>query len=234
VVTLGGTDITLVDLSAFFGFGDCGEDAYRNIIVIRSQDEIAGFTVSDIVIEKKMLIRKSEWLLDKCRVIIGAVFSGRDRAIPIVNVPELFRLLKSGNRDVTKVKGRGFITRDFRAKNVLLVEDSIVTRKRERDMLSDRSLNVFEAANGKEALEYLGKQQFDVVITDIEMPVMNGLELITRIRANAGYANIPVIVVSSYGTYKDNLRDLGVRSFIDKNDFSSKLLVEALRNEKII
>jgi len=234
VIAIDGTDITLVDLSEFFGLGAIDEVQFQNVIIIRSQDEIAGFSVSDIVIEKKMLIRKSEWILDKCRVIIGAVLSGRERAIPIINVLELFRLLKSGHRDITKVKSRGYVKRDFRAKNVLLVEDSIVTRKRERDMLTERSLNVFEASNGKEALEYLDKQQFDAVITDIEMPVMNGLELITRIRSNAGFSNIPVIVVSSYSTYRENLRGLGVRSFVDKNEFSLQLLLEALMNEKII
>jgi two-component system chemotaxis sensor kinase CheA len=234
VIAIDGTDITLVDLAEFFGLGATDEAQYKNVIIIRSQDEIAGFSVSDIVIEKKMLIRKSEWILDKCKVIIGAVLSGRERAIPIVNVLELFRLLKSGHRDITKVKSRGYVKRDFRAKNVLLVEDSIVTRKRERDMLAEHSLNVFEVSNGKEALEYLDKQQFDAIITDIEMPVMNGLELITRIRSNAGFSNIPVIVVSSYSTYKENLRGLGVRSFVDKNEFSLKLLLEALRSEKII
>jgi CheY-like chemotaxis protein len=101
-------------------------------------------------------------------------------------------------------------------------------------MVSDRGLNVFEASNGKEALEYLDKQQFDVVITDIEMPVMNGLELVSRIRSNAGYSSVPVIVVSSYATYKEALRGLGVRSFVDKNEFSLQLLLEALRSEKII
>ncbi len=234
VITIEGTDITLVDLSEFFGLGETEDGNYKNIIIMRSQDEIAGFAVSEIVIEKKMLIRKSDWILDKCKVIIGAVLSGRERAIPIINVLELFRLLKSGHRDVTKVKARGYFKRDFRAKNVLLVEDSVVTRKRERDMLVDRSLNVFEASNGKEALEYLDKQQFDVVITDIEMPVMNGLELITRIRANASYASVPVIVVSSYSTYRENLRGLGVRSFVDKNEFSLQLLLEALKSEKIV
>ncbi len=234
VITIEGTDISLIDLSEFFGFGGMEEEPFRNVIVIRSQDEIAGFAVSEVVMEKKMLIRKSDWILDKCGVIIGAVLSGRERAIPIVNVLELFRMLKSGHRDVTKVKSRGYVKRDIRAKNVLLVEDSAVTRKRERDIVSDRGLNVFEASNGKEALEFLDRQQFDVVITDIEMPVMNGLELVGRIRSNAGYSNVPVIVVSSYGTYKEALRELGVRSFVDKNEFSLQLLLEALRSEKII
>ncbi|MBN2353278.1 MAG: response regulator [Spirochaetales bacterium] len=234
VITVEGEDIALIDLNSWLGFGEEPADANKNVIIVSSRDEISACVVRDIIYEKKMIIRKTDWLVRACPVVMGAVLSGRERAIPILNVPEIFNKLKETMRGVVRKKARAPGVRDFRQKNILLVEDSAVSRTRQRDILEGQSFNVFEAAHGKDALALLEKQSFDVVITDIEMPVMNGPELIRRIRATEGLERLPVIVMSSYNDNLASLKDLGINTFVDKTKFSVKRLIEALAGEGII
>jgi two-component system chemotaxis sensor kinase CheA len=181
-----------------------------------------------------MIIRKTDWLVRVCPVVLGAVLSGRERAIPILNVPELFKKLKETTEGVVRKKAKERGAKDFRSKNILLVEDSSVSRTRQRDILEGQNLNVFEAAHGRDALALIDKQQFDAVITDIEMPVMNGPEFIRRLRTIAGLERLPIIVMSSYNDSLENIRELGVKTFVDKTKFTAKRLLEALAVENII
>jgi len=234
VITVDGEDIALIDLNAWLGLGEELTDANKNIVIVSSRDEISACVVRDIIYEKKMIIRKTEWLVRTCPVVMGAVLSGRERAIPILNVPEIFNKLKETTRGVVRKKARAPGAKDFRQKNILLVEDSAVSRTRQRDILEGQHFNVFEAAHGKDALALLEKQSFDVVITDIEMPVMNGPELIRRIRETEGLERLPVIVMSSYSDNLESLKDSGISTFVDKTTFSVKRLLEALAIEGII
>jgi two-component system chemotaxis sensor kinase CheA len=231
-ITVEGADITLVDLGAFFGFSEEEDAGNKNVIIVRHKDELAGFVVQEVIYEKKMIIRKLDWINRACGVIIGAVLSGRERAIPVLNIPELFKKLKETTDVVVKVKSRR-AAKDFRFKNVLLVEDSTVSRTRQREILEGRDLNVFEAANGKEALALLEKQAFDVVVTDLEMPVMNGPDFIRRLRASEAHSGLPVIVMSSYTDRLEELKALGVNTFVDKSKFTARQLIRALGMEGI-
>jgi two-component system chemotaxis sensor kinase CheA len=233
VIAVDEVDVSLVDLESFFGFGGGSDGKNKNVIVVRNRDEISGFVVRDVVYEKKMIIRKADWLVRLCPVVMGAVLSGRERAIPILNVPELFGRLKETREGVAKARAkRGGA--DFRLKNVLLVEDSAVSRTRQREIIEAQDLNVFEAANGKEALALLDRRAFDVVITDIEMPVMNGPEFIRRVRERPELSGLPIVVMSSYSDNLDAIRALGVSTFVDKGTFTARRLLEALALENMI
>jgi CheY-like chemotaxis protein len=117
----------------------------------------------------------------------------------------------------------------------LLVEDSIVTRDHEKNILLNQDLNVFEASNGKEAVKYLESgNKFDLVITDIEMPVMDGLDLIKFMKSMETFKHLPVMVVSSYKDHVKKLEDIGINLFINKSDFNQAAFIEALRKLNII
>jgi len=102
--------------------------------------------------------------------------------------------------------------------NVLLVEDSAMIRKYEKNILKILNLNVFEAANGKEALKILEEEEINLVITDIEMPEKNGIELVKDIRKNYQMDVLPILVVSGekdiYNAIK--ILKLGANDFIKK------------------
>ncbi len=104
-------------------------------------------------------------------------------------------------------------------KNVLIVEDSKAIRSLIRIALEEAG-DVFtvEAGNGFEALKMLPTRKFDLIITDINMPDINGLELIGFVKANEAYKDIPLIIVSTEKTEQDRKRGmaLGAAAYIVK------------------
>lgn len=95
--------------------------------------------------------------------------------------------------------------------NILIVEDSATMRSLLVSTLEDLEppVKIVEAASGFEALRFLPRDDFDLVLTDINMPDINGLELVSFIRNNQKYAEIPLVIVSTEGSERD--RDKGLR-----------------------
>jgi two-component system, chemotaxis family, chemotaxis protein CheY len=107
------------------------------------------------------------------------------------------------------------------AYNVLIVDDSQTMRKVILKALTISGFDLgdyFEAGNGSEALTALNSQWIDLILTDLNMPVMNGLELIQKIKENPAYHGIPVVLITTEGSEKrlQELFDLGVKEYIQK------------------
>jgi len=103
--------------------------------------------------------------------------------------------------------------------SVLVVEDSSAMRAFVRAVLEDEdAAQVLEANSGFEAIRLLPRNAFDLVVVDINMPDINGLELLSFIRKSEAHANTPVIVISTEASEKDRQRgrDLGANAFLKK------------------
>ena len=105
--------------------------------------------------------------------------------------------------------------------SVLVVDDSILMRtalKRTIEMSDLDMSDFYEAANGQEALDLLSSNTVDLIFTDLNMPVMDGIELTHRLKASKEYAGIPIIVISteSSKTQIDNLKAEGIDDFLHK------------------
>jgi len=119
-------------------------------------------------------------------------------------------------------------------KTILIVEDSSTTRALIRAVIDELGdFETAEAASGFEALKMLPQQEFDLIITDINMPDINGLELINFVRSNARYSHVPIIIVSTERSEEDKKRGmaLGATAYVSK-PFKSLELQEAI--QKII
>ena len=117
------------------------------------------------------------------------------------------------------------------AKNILIVEDSATTRALIRAVIEDLGdFNIVEAGSGFEALKLLPTQEFNLVITDVNMPDINGLELIHFIKSNPRYSHIPLIIVSTERSEEDKKRGiaLGAMSYITK-PFKAQELQEVVK-----
>jgi len=117
------------------------------------------------------------------------------------------------------------------AKNILIVEDSSTTRALIRAVIEDMGdFNIVEAGSGFEALKLLPTQEFNLVLTDINMPDINGLELIHFIKSNPRYSHIPLIIVSTERSEEDKKRGiaLGAMSYITK-PFKAQELQEVVK-----
>jgi two-component system chemotaxis response regulator CheY len=107
------------------------------------------------------------------------------------------------------------------AYNVLIVDDSQTMRKVILKSLTLSGFDMgdyFEAGNGEEALKVLNSQWVDLILTDLNMPVMNGMELIQKLKENPTFQGIPVVLITTEGSEKrlQELFDLGVKEYIQK------------------
>jgi two-component system chemotaxis response regulator CheY len=116
-------------------------------------------------------------------------------------------------------------------KSVLIVEDSATTRAMIRAVIEDmeEDFTALEASTGFEALKLLPQGSFDLIITDINMPDVNGLELIHFVKTNPNYQHIPMVIVTTERSSEDKERGLalGASAYITK-PFTSEQLQEVI------
>lgn len=116
-------------------------------------------------------------------------------------------------------------------KSILIVEDSGTTRAMIRAVIEDmgEDFNTLEAATGFEALKMLPQESFDLIITDINMPDVNGLELINFVRTNPNYNHVPIVIVTTEKSAEDKERGLalGASAYVTK-PFKAEELQEVI------
>src|SRR5262249_42868954 len=114
---------------------------------------------------------------------------------------------------------------------ILVVDDSITTRTLEKSVLESYGYNVRLAVDGSKALAHLRTEKVDLVMTDVQMPVMDGFELLHNIKKDPTLADIPVIIVSSLEEPEEKARGmgLGAEAYIVKRKFDQRDLLETLR-----
>jgi len=95
---------------------------------------------------------------------------------------------------------------------ILIVEDSATMRSLIASSLEDLGVpvKITEASSGFEALRFLPREEFDLVVTDINMPDINGLELVSFVKSNEKYSRIPLVIVSTEGSERDREKGLGL------------------------
>ena len=123
-----------------------------------------------------------------------------------------------------------FAAEDKVRTRILVVDDSITTRTLERNILEGHGYDVTVASDGQEAWDTVQRGRFDLVVTDIEMPRMSGLELTERIKANKALVDLPVIIVSSL-SQDDEVRlgmEVGADAYLTKGVFETRVLIDAV------
>jgi two-component system chemotaxis sensor kinase CheA len=125
----------------------------------------------------------------------------------------------------TAAQGDGAVRR-----SVLVVDDALVIRELQRGILERAGFDVRVATDGQHALTKLAQERSDLVVTDIEMPTMDGFALTEAIRAHPSLANTPVLIVSSRASDVDQQRgmDVGADGYIIKSAFDEASLVTAV------
>ncbi|NJL95920.1 MAG: response regulator, partial [Anaerolineae bacterium] len=117
------------------------------------------------------------------------------------------------------------------AARILVVDDSITTRTLERNILSGAGYRVVTANDGVEALALLETEKFDLIVSDIEMPRIDGFQLVEWVRQSSVYGQLPIILVTSLESQEHRERGLkaGADAYIVKSGFEQAVLLETIR-----
>jgi chemotaxis protein histidine kinase CheA/ActR/RegA family two-component response regulator len=185
---------------------------------MRSEQRL-GILVDEIVGPEEVVVRPLPNLLAQQPIFTGATLSGTGDIMLLFDAK---RLLESclaaapAETDWVLTEDEGNQEQD--QSSALIVDDSRSSRRTLAQILRRRGFKTVEAVDGMDALRQLKTQTFDVIFTDLEMPQLNGLELLREIRANTRTAEVPVVIVSSRGeeSFRRRARELGVTDYITK------------------
>ena len=182
----------------------------------------------EILYYKTVVIKPLPHLMKKVQGLQGVVFDENYKIIPVLNIPNCIRRFKS----VSIYSEKNFqVQKAPKIYSALVVDDSHTTRNIEKIILESENYAVDTACDGIEALEKLKTRHFDLVITDIKMPRMDGFVLLHNMRHSEEFKNIPVIVISSVfeNDTEEKVRKMGAQGYIVKSDFERENLIQKAR-----
>lgn len=206
------------------------EAALLTVVFIEVGSEALALAVDEVLDEEEILIKRLEPPLQRVRNIAGATVRPSGTVFPVLNVADLVRSVrraKTGEPARTTVARRQTAARA----RLLLAEDSITSRLLLKGILEAAGYEVRTAADGVEAFTALRSGSFDLLVSDIEMPRLNGFDLTARIRADAVLKGLPVVLVTALASKEDREHgiDVGANAYIAKGSFDQRELIDAVR-----
>ncbi len=200
---------------------------YIFILVIAIAEKRVAFVVDDIINEQEIIVKNFMKPLIRIKNIAAATILGTGKPVPILNVSDLIHAVLS-------LKTNSFTqTQDLEnnaKKHILLAEDSITTRMLLKNILELAGYTVTTAVDGLDAWNTVRSHSFSAIVSDVDMPNMNGFELTEKVRKSDDLSNLPVILVTARETVEDKTRgiDVGASAYITKGTFDSSLLLELI------
>lgn len=233
-ISFNGNTVALVRLDEILELTRAEQDgataAFLPTLVLRAAKQCLAVRVDAVLGEQDVLVKSLGRQLARVRNIAGAAVSGAGKVVPILHVPDLMKsAFKRSAAIATSPAANG--NGKVKQPSVLVVEDSITSRMLLVSILQSAGYRVTAVVDGMEAWTLLHTEDFDVIVSDIEMPRMNGFDLTTRIRADAQRADQPVVLVTSLDSREDRERgiDVGANAYIVKSSFDQSNLLEVVR-----
>jgi len=199
------------------------------VLIVSMGAEKMGFIISGLLREESRTIKPLPPHLKNNPFVSGVTISGNRMLDNVLNIPKIIEYAKNVKRTSAVSLSEEESTKDI---TILVVDDSVSTREIEKSILESYGYNVNIAGDGIEALENADEFQYDLVITDIEMPRMDGLALTKELKSKDNYKDVPVILISSRDKDEDKRRGLsvGADAYIVKDDFDQGNLIDVIRN----
>ncbi|MDI1447746.1 hybrid sensor histidine kinase/response regulator [Polyangium sp. 6x1] len=198
------------------------------VLVIGIGETRCALAVREIVSDQTVLAKNLEPPLVRVRNIAGATILGDGRVVLMLNPIDLLR--SASGRDADRFRALLPRVENRPKPRLLLVDDSFTTRALERSVLEVAGFDVVAVADGNEALSALELETFDIVVSDVSMPEMSGLELCSNIRQNDRLRRLPVVLVTSLGSDDDRRAGLavGADAYIVKSEFDHEVFVKTV------
>lgn len=220
--------IPVVHLETVLNLVGKGKEENGNLLVLvtRVGNEKLGLIVDALLDEEDMVIKSLPPHMKNIRLVSGVTITGRNEVINILHVPGLIMEAGETKRAHSPAK------KEADAIRILVVDDSANTREIEKSILEAYGYAVDLAEDGMEAIEKALEQRYDLVVTDVEMPRLDGFSLTERLRKDESYKNTPVIIVTSREKDEDKKRGImvGANAYIVKGAFDQTNLLETVQN----
>lgn len=201
-------------------------DGKQPCVVVSAGEDRAALLVEEILGEREVLVKELRRPLVRVRHVAGAGVLGTGELALILRPADLLRAV----RDALPA-AEATHREESRPLAVLVVDDSITTRTMEKNLLEASGYKVQVAADGLEAWAALKSDRFDLVVSDVDMPRLDGFDLTSRIRADPKLAELPVVLVTALESREDKERgiEVGANAYVIKSGFDQSKLLEIIR-----
>jgi len=231
VVRVRGATIPLISLRESLGLKktQSGLTGRVTALVLNFRDRQLACLVSRSLGTQELVVKAMGKQLRSVEFFSGATILGDGSPALILSIPDLFGLGATGQ--ATQLR-RQFAASRAEAKRgrVLVVDDSITTRTMEKNILETQGYEVAVAISGEEALSQVAENDYDLVVSDVEMPGIDGFELTRRLRQMERYAEVPVIICTSLASdeHKRLGIEVGAQAYIVKGSFDQGTLLQTV------
>jgi chemotaxis protein histidine kinase CheA len=239
VVLRHGVSVPLLDLGAALGLTRAAGDEPRAALVVRHASGTGGqiaWAVDRLEGESEMVVKDLGAFLGRVPFVAGATIDGDGSVVCLLDLRELADRAVGGGGTVIAQAGPATPRKTAavpgqKKARVLVVEDSVGVRELERVILEGAGYLVETAVDGLDGAARLRDDPADLVLSDVEMPGMDGFDLTRTIRRTKGWENVPVIIMTSRG--EEHARqaglDAGCSAYLLKNEFDQEQLISTVR-----
>jgi two-component system chemotaxis sensor kinase CheA len=198
------------------------------LILALAQKRLA-VQVDDVLAEEEVLVKGLGRQLQRVRNIAGATVLGAGTVVPVLNVSDL---MLSAARPGGEIGAPIGVTRAaVQTGRILVADDSITARTLLKNILETGGHSVTTAVDGADAFSRLQSDEFDLLVSDVDMPRMSGFELTTKVRADQKLSELPVVLVTALESRQDRERgiEVGANAYLIKSSFDQSNLLEIIR-----
>lgn len=231
-ITYDGHPISVSYLSEMLELKDAGPKARNHkeltcIILLINNDHV-GIIVDALLDEQEVVLKTQCALLKRVRNVLGTAILATGNVCTVLNPYDLQKTMKKQTLPFSVQSERS--AEEERKKAILLVDDSITTRTQEKRILESASYEVITAVDGVDAWNKLNTRFFDAVVSDIQMPNMDGWVLTEKIRKDKKFKDIPIVLVTTLSSDEDKKRgiEIGANAYISKPAFDQKTFLNIL------
>ncbi|MBO7420681.1 MAG: response regulator [Spirochaetaceae bacterium] len=199
-----------------------------SILIAEYMEQRIGIVVDQVQQFVSLVVKPLPRAFKNFSILQGIVFDEHYDIVPILHVPDILKKFKSlRGYDIKKYEA----ATKKRVQHILIVDDSETTRQIEKSILENVDFVVDEAVDGIDALEKAKSKQYDLIMTDKDMPRMTGLVLLDNLRRMEQYKDVPVVIVSADQSPKSiaEFKALGANEVITKGNFERGKLINTIK-----
>lgn len=229
----GGRNIALVNIHRVLEIAEAPErNAVFPVVVVSDRTDAYGLVVDNFLGECDLVVRPLDPRLGKVANYSAAALLLDGTPVLIFDVDDLVCSINNqlGGKRLSSVSATDAKDAEKVQKRILVVDDSITVRELERKMLEHKGYRVDVAVDGMDGWNAIRSGHYDLIISDVDMPRMNGIEMVTQIRQHPDMKTLPIIIISYKDKEDDKLAGLqaGANYYLTKSSFQDRSFVDAV------
>lgn len=233
VIRIDDRPVSLMRLDDVLGVtGASSRSAARHVLLLLNDGRRRiAFVVDDVLEEREIIVKALSRPLVRVRNFAGATVIGTGKAIPVLNVADLLESSQVRVERGASISEQRSLESIPAQTSILVADDSITSRMLLKSILEAAGFTVSTAVDGADALKQLESRRFSVLVSDVEMPHLNGFELTAQIRSSEKNRDLPVVLVTALASREDRERGMavGANSYIVKSKFDQSDLLAVIK-----